>query len=117
MFTSLRGWLVAGVATILIGGVLASTSHAAPPRGFRPLPNSTTFVNPNWQVAPGLSLNQYAYNQRIIANTVSRYPAWAYGYNPYPAPVIYTTPMYNPYYSAFSPYAFSPYYVNPYYGY
>jgi hypothetical protein len=111
MLATLRGWLVAGVATILVGGVLASASYAAPPR-FRPLPNSTAFVNPNWQVAPGLSLRQYAYNQRIIANTISQYPAWAYGYNPYPSPVIYTMPAYNPYYSAYSPY-----YFNPYYGY
>jgi hypothetical protein len=117
MLTSLRGWVVAGLATILIGGVLASTSHAAPPVRLRPLPNSTTLVNPNWQVAPGLSLRQYAYNQRIIANTYAQYPPWALGYNPYPSPVIYTTPAYSPYYSPYSPYGLSPFYFNPYYGY
>jgi hypothetical protein len=106
MFASLRGWLVGGVAAILVCGVLASASQAAPP--VRVLPNSTTLVNPYWQVAPGLSLRQYAYNQRVLANVYTQYPPWVFGYNPYPAPVIY---------NAYSPYVLSPYYYNPYFGY
>jgi hypothetical protein len=115
MFTSTRKWILTGVAAMLLGGVFATASQAAPPRV---LPNTASWVNPNWQVAPGLSLRQYSYNQRVLANGYSRYPAWYYGYNPYPSPVIYTSPAYNPYlYSGYSPYAYSPYFYNPYYGY
>jgi hypothetical protein len=122
MWTSLRRTLVLGVAAVLVAGMLASVSQAAPPvrsfnRGFVALPNSTTLVNPAYRIRVGndfIPLNQYAYNVRVLSSAYSTVPPYLYGYNPYPSPVV-VTPWY---YSAYSPYM-SPLYYNPYayYGY
>src|SRR5690242_4779633 len=53
-------------------------------------------VNPNWYVAPGVTAQQYLYNQAVQAQVFNYYPAWAYGYNPYPNP-IYTQNYVSPY--------------------
>ncbi len=66
-------------------------------------------VNTNWYVAPGVTTQQYLYNQAVQAQVFNSYPAWAYGYNPYP-PTIYqqnyvTPPAFNyPVYPSYSTY-------------
>jgi hypothetical protein len=51
--------------------------------GITPLPNSATLINPAFQIAPGLSLNQYAFNVRVTAQALRQIPPYLLGYNPY----------------------------------
>jgi hypothetical protein len=51
--------------------------------GISVLPNSQMLINPAFQIAPGLSLNQFAFNNRVLAHTLRQYPPYAFGYNPY----------------------------------
>jgi hypothetical protein len=121
MFTSLRRFALLGAAALFVVGVLTTTSYASPPRSFRGavvLPNSTALVNPNYQIYPGLSINQYAYNVATLGRAYSTVPPWAFGYNPYPSvanygPVYryYTPPAYY-----YNPYLYGSAYVNPYTG-
>ena len=77
-------------------------------------------VNPNWPISAGLNTQQYLYNNAVQAQIFNSYPPWAYGYNPYPAPIYqqnYVTPAYN--YPAFPSYSTYPSYTPfswPYYG-
>jgi hypothetical protein len=126
MFASLRRCAVVAAAAVLVAGVLSTTSYAFPPRYYRGavvLPNSTGLVNPNYQIYPGLSINQYAYNVATLGRAYSNVPPWAFGYNPYAGVVNYgpvyrnyTPPAYyySPYY--YNPYAYSSAYINPYTG-
>jgi hypothetical protein len=127
MLTSLRRFVVLAGAAVLTAGVLATASQAAYPNGgARVLWNSTQLVNPNYQVYPGLSINQYAYNIRTLGRAYSYVPPYALGYNPYPAyvnygpvyrysmPYAYPYAGYNPY-AGYSPYAgYYNYYSSPY---
>jgi len=60
-------------------------------------------VNPNYYIAPGMTLNQYAYNTATMGRAYSYVPPYAMGYNPYPRVVNYgpsfptITSGYNPY--------------------
>ncbi len=63
--------------------------------GPRVMPNSSGLVNPNWQVWPGVPLNQAAYNTAVYGNAMNHVPPWVYGYNPYPQ-VQNNGPVYNP---------------------
>ena len=75
-------------------------------------------VNPRWYVAPGLTLNQYAYNMSVLGRAYSNVPPYMLGYNPYPSVInygpVYRTPTYyTPYYYPYSIY--TPYSLyNPY---
>jgi hypothetical protein len=58
-------------------------------------------INPYYQVAPGVSLNQYAYNVSVLGRAYSNVPPYMLGYNPYPQVVNYgpsfpTIAPYNP---------------------
>jgi hypothetical protein len=69
-------------------------------------------LNPNWLVAPGVTLRQAAYNTRVAGRALASIPPWMYGYNPYPSPVVNYGQMYGPSSLYSSPYT-NPY-VNPY---
>jgi hypothetical protein len=122
MSASLRRFVVLAAAALLVTGALTVAGQAAPPRfGFRGavvLPNSAGLVNPNYQIYPGLSINQYAYNVSVLGRAYSRVPPYAYGYNPYPPAIV----NYGPVYPAYTPYGYNPYAAgygtyNPYAGY
>jgi hypothetical protein len=118
-------------------GLLASTSAWAQPRPNTPLPPQAPFrpvagfaVNPSYMVAPGLPLNQLAFNISTLGRAYRHVPPWLAGYNPYPQavnfgpsfPSFYSTPAYGgglPYGAAFtsaSPYGASSLYTSPYAG-
>src|SRR5436305_61302 len=68
---------------------------------FYTLPSPALPVNPNYWVAPGLTLNQYAYNLSVLGQALNSFPPWAFGYNPYPVvanygPVYNVRPLANP---------------------
>jgi hypothetical protein len=113
---SLRRFVVLGAAALLVAGLLTTASQAAPPRfaarGAFVLPNTAGMINPNYQIYPGVSVNQYAYNVATIGRAYSQVPPWTYGYNPYPAVVNYGAV-----YRSYTPYAYNPYaaYGSPYY--
>ena len=44
-------------------------------------------VNPNPQIAPGVSLLQYSYNTAVLGRAYRNIPPYALGYNPYPPAV------------------------------
>jgi hypothetical protein len=79
---------------------------------------------PNWPIAPGLTLNQYAYNLRVLGRAYSQVPPYALGYNPYPSvinygPVYGSSPYasYYPYYypyNLYTPSLYGSYLYNPY---
>jgi len=66
-------------------------------------------VNPNYYIAPGMTLNQYAYNVSTLGRAYSYVPPYALGYNPYPAVVNYGPVYSTPYGSGYNPYAYNPY--------
>jgi hypothetical protein len=92
------------VGALAVGAALALA--VAPTNAQRVLPNSSTLVNPAFRVTPNLTLQQFAHNNAVMAATISQYPAWAFGYNPYPSPVVnpYGVNPYAGYGSAYSPY-------------
>jgi hypothetical protein len=89
----LAGALVAGL--VALGG-FAPTAHAQ----FNPRRFPSNFpvitpqpVNPNFLIAPGLRLNQAAFNTAVIGRALSQIPPYAFGFNPYTSPVLNTTPF------------------------
>lgn len=124
---------VAFVAVIASGVlVFSDAAHAqqGPGRGPRPIvvpPLSSYTVNPNWYVAPGVTLSQYAYNMQVLGQAYSQVPPWLYGYNPYPNPIVnygptypttpytYPSPLTNVYSSYTNPYAYPGMYSNPFF--
>jgi hypothetical protein len=91
--------------------------------------------NPFFQVRPGLTLQQYAFNLETIGRAASTIPPYALGYNPYvPGGAAALSSFANPYASLYSnagaasaysnPYGYGPYgyggypyYYDPYQGY
>src|SRR5262249_46450321 len=85
-----------GVA-LLVG---APAAQAQPGRfpvnlgGAQVLPNSAALINPAFQIRPGLTLNQAAYNTMVMGRALNSIPPWVAGYNPYPSPIINQSPIY-----------------------
>jgi hypothetical protein len=90
---------------VVLGG-MAPASHAqirlgpgvkgAPPTafgGFRSnfMGGPLTPINPNFQVAPGLSFNQAAFNQAVLGGGFSQVPSNAFGFNPYAGSPLLST--------------------------
>jgi hypothetical protein len=110
-----RGAVLA-LAVVIIMAVMATPSQAqyyrgAGYRGPVVMTNYGSLPNPNWYVAPGLRINQAAYNIRVLGNAYSSVPPYALGYNPYPQVVNYG-PVY-PNFNTINPYV-RPYPVYPY---
>jgi hypothetical protein len=125
MFNSLRRWVVAGVAAMLVAGIWANASQAAPPTRVivRPgvtVPISTSRFTPTFVVSPfpsppplityrpglGQGYSNVLANNANVANTLT--------YNAYLSS-LYSMPYVNPYaYSAYTPFLYNPYYYNPY---
>jgi hypothetical protein len=81
--------------------------------GQRPIYGQMPYlVNPNPMIAPGVSLQQYSYNVRVIGNAYKGIPPYLLGYNPYPLAVNYG-PNFNP--MVFRPSVYNPY-TPPIYG-
>jgi hypothetical protein len=75
--------------------------------GQRPIYGQMPFpINPNPTIAPGVSLQQYAYNVNVIGKAYRNVPPYLLGYNPYPLAVNYGP--------AFNPLVFRPSVYNPY---
>jgi hypothetical protein len=70
-------------------GLLAVTPAPAvgPNNPVRPYFPGTPPVNPNWWIAPGLTVRQAAFNVRTLGRAYQNVPPWVYGYNPYPQAV------------------------------
>jgi hypothetical protein len=64
-------------------------------------------INPNFLLAPGLTLQQAAFNTAVLGRAYQNVPPYALGYNPYlravsyrpiyPMPVYAPVPVYTPY--------------------
>ena len=78
-------------------------SNPRPAEGYNP---KLFLVNPNPIVAPGVRLQQAAYNTAVMGRAYSQIPPYILGYNPYPLSVNYG-PVFNPY--GFRPQFYSPY--------
>jgi hypothetical protein len=107
--------IVTVVAALVVMAVLAAPSQAQFRRGVRVGP---AFGQASW-VTPYVQLQQQAYANMVIGQSLSYMPPWAYGYNPYPRVVnYYGTPYpYSPGYYSPYPYYSAPYtasYVTPY---
>jgi hypothetical protein len=121
MLQSFRRFTLLGLAALVVTAALAASPAQAQ---FRPVRNSVynyNLANPNYFVAPGLTLNQAAYNIRVLGSAYQSVPPYALGYNPYVRSAYYgpgysSYPSYSmPYsygYSSYNPY-WTPYY-NPY---
>ena len=101
MFSSHRYLLLAALVMGLaaVAGprpAIAASTAACPPATppSPPLRNpSGIFANP--QIAPGLSLQQAAYNAAVMGNAYAQVPPYALGYNPYVGgPTLAITPGY-----------------------
>jgi hypothetical protein len=58
-------------------------------------------INPYYQIAPGLSLQQASYNTRVMGRAYQSVPPYALGFNPYPPPVYGGVVNYSPYSSPY----------------
>lgn len=122
MSVSLRRFGGLAVAGLAVLGALSLPAQAAPLRfGYRPYPTpnygalaASSRINPNFLLAPGLTISQYAGNIATLGQAYSQIPPYMMGYNPYPQAVNYgpsfpaITPF-NPYLGAgaANPYALS----------
>jgi len=102
MFTSHRNLLLAA----LVMGLAATQGHAQrsvlpPGYPFRPPLRTGVGVNLNPQIAPGLSLQQAAYNTAVLGSAYQNVPPYAMGYNPYAGGPMLASPLMS------SPYALS----------
>ena len=105
--------VVAVVAALVVMAVLANPSQAQ----FRGVRVAPAFGQASW-VTPYVRLNQQAYANMVIGQSLYYTPPWAYGYNPYPRVVNYSVapyPSYPPGYYYPSPY-YGGYYSAPYVG-
>jgi hypothetical protein len=86
------------VAVLAILGLGLAVSTASAQRQIRPGPLVRSRPNyGNYYVAPGLTINQLAYNTAVMGRAYSNYPAYMFGYNPYPPTINYVPSYYNPY--------------------
>src|SRR5262245_17496241 len=89
MLGSMHRIIVLGLAAVVVTvGLGASPAHAQF-RRFVHNPYNYTLGNPNYFVAPGLTLNQAAYNVRVLGSAYQSVPPYALGYNPYVRSVYY----------------------------
>lgn len=96
--------VLAGIAALGLAAPEASAQN-------RPLPFG---VQPYFQVARGLNIQQLAYNTALMGRAYSAVPPYALGYNPYLGGTPYVPPAISP---GISPYGANPYaslYANPY---
>jgi hypothetical protein len=92
-------------AAVVCGAVLAFGPPA--PAQVRPPANPRLFpVNPNLQIAPGVTVQAYAPNTAVLGRTYHQVPPYLLGYNAYPVSANYG-PVYNP--QVFRPAVYSPY--------
>jgi len=77
-------WAVLAVAPLAWG---QSNFGQSPIYGQMPFP-----LNRNPQIAPGVSLQQFAFNVRVIGNSYRNIPPYLLGYNPYIRYAYYTPP-------------------------
>jgi hypothetical protein len=82
-----RFGLAAALAGVALFGAL-TPARAQPPLYTGRVPPVTP-INRNFYVAPGLTLNQWAYNTAVMGRTLAQVPPYALGYNPYPQAVSY----------------------------
>lgn len=75
---------VAALAAVVTGSVLVPSAHAQ----FRVITTSPVIVNPNFQVAPGLSVSQAAFNIEVLGRAFAQVPPFAFGFNPFPPTVV-----------------------------
>src|SRR5436190_1871825 len=84
----------AALAALALGATTASAQmFIRPMTAVRPLPgrtipptivsgvafpNTYNYVNPNPYIAPGVKLNQWAYNSTVVGRTYAQFPPWLY---------------------------------------
>ncbi len=75
-------FLLAGAA--LLGSLPGSLQAQVPlaNRRVAAMPGFVAPVNPNFQIAPNLSLRQAAYNTAVLGRASGQIPPWMFGYNP-----------------------------------
>ncbi|HBI45991.1 MAG TPA: hypothetical protein DDY78_24510 [Planctomycetales bacterium] len=85
--------LLAGLAAL---GGLAPTAYAQ----FNPNRFPSNFpvftpqpINPNFQIAPGLRINQAAFNTAVMGRALGNIPPYAFGFNPYSSPLLNSSPF------------------------
>ncbi len=88
---------VAALAAVVPVGMAVPSAHAQ----VRVPPNSQGLVNPNFQVAPGLSLSQAAFNIEVLGRAFAQVPPFVFGFNPFPPTVV--TPFAPVFSSGFQP--------------
>jgi hypothetical protein len=116
MRRSVLSGIVATAAALVVLAVLAAPSQAQYYRSVRVAP---AFGQASW-VTPYLQLQQQAYANAVLGQSLYYTPPWVYGYNPYPRVVNsygYPYPSYPPGYYSYGGYYSAPYtasYVTPY---
>jgi hypothetical protein len=112
MSVSLRTAGALAVA-LLAAGALRAQNNQGPRILYPPSPLLTSGViqqapiNPNFQVAPGLTGRQLAYNMGVLGNAAAQIPPWMAGYNPYPPAIVNSGPLLANAGLAANPYALS----------
>src|SRR5262245_16089190 len=92
--TKRTAWLAFAALAVL--GALAAPAHAQ--RGSRqPMIRGPVIVpypvNPNGFLGAFPTAQQTVFNARTIGRSIAAIPPYAYGYNPYPSPIINTGPI------------------------
>jgi len=92
-------------AACLCGAAFALGQPASAQVRQQPAPLRLFQINPNPQIAPGVSLQQYAFNVAVLGKAYKQVPPYLLGYSPYPQSVNFG-PQYNP--QIFRPAGYNP---------
>jgi hypothetical protein len=80
------------LAASMVLGLTVSTSRAQ----VRLPPIATpSVVNPAFTTAPGIQIYSNLYNTALLGRAIRSIPPYAFGYNPYPTPIINSAPILN----------------------
>ena len=90
----LAGLVVLGGSTALHAQIRpGNLVRGAPPTNPREFgSNFPGVINTNFQVSPGLTVGQAAFNTAVLGRALQQVPPYAFGYNPYSSP-IYAPPV------------------------
>jgi hypothetical protein len=113
MLVSARRFVLAGLTSLALVGVVAPLAQAQVRRGgivfgggpILPPINTNPRINASPQF---MTLNQYAYNTAVLGRAFSTIPPYALGYNPYPQSVNFG-PNFGPNFGGYNPYLYNPY--------
>src|SRR5262245_62007373 len=78
------------LAAVLAAAVVTGSAHGFQAGFYNniPRPFPVQPINPNFRIAPNMTLNQFAFNTAVLGRAFSQVPPYALGFNPYLSPAV-----------------------------